>query len=427
MQFDLDAVRARFPALAIQDDGVSRIYFDNPAGTQVPQSVVDAMNNCLLYANANLGGPFETARRADAIYDEVHDAMADLLNAGSPKEIVFGQNMTTITLHMSRSIGKLLKSGDEIVLSRMDHDANIAPWLLLARDLGLEVRWLPFNTETFEFDDDALDKVLTDKTRLVCVGAASNLLGTIHDVKSICEKARAAGALSYIDAVQYTPHVSTDVQDMGCDFLVCSAYKFFGPHQGILYGRQDLLESLDPYKLRTASNELPGRFETGTQSHEGMAGTTAAVDYFASIGESMATDYFDRYSSFDGRRQAVHAALDLLIDYEATLASRLIEGLQQIQGVRIYGVTDPDAMDRRVPTVSITLDGHHPDAVGEALGQRGIFCWTGNYYALEGTRFLGIEDSGGTVRLGPVHYNSLDEVDQVLNALSDIASKTAAA
>ena len=427
MNFDLDAVRVRFPALAIEDDGVPRVYFDNPAGTQVPQSVIDAMNDCLLYANANLGGPFETARRADAIYAEVHDAMADLLNAGSPREIVFGQNMTTITLHMSRSIGKLLEPGDEIVLSRMDHDANIAPWLLLARDLELEVRWLPFNTETFEFDDDALDKVLTEKTRLVCVGAASNLLGTVHDVKSICEKARAAGALTYIDAVQYVPHVATDVQDLGCDFLVCSAYKFFGPHQGILYGRAELLEALDPYKLRTATNEIPGRFETGTQSHEGMAGTTAAVDYFASIGELMAADYFDRYPNFDGRRQAVHAALDLLFDYETTLASRLIAGLKQIPGVRIYGVTDPAAMDRRVPTVSVTVDGHHPDAVGIALGQRGIFCWTGNYYALEGTRFLGIEGSGGTVRLGPVHYNSAEEVDQVLNALADIASTTAAA
>ena len=427
MKFDLDAVRVRFPALAIEDDGVARVYFDNPAGTQVPQSVVEAMNDCLLHANANLGGPFETARRADAINAEVHAAMADLLNAESPKEIVFGQNMTTITLHMSRSIGKLLKSGDEIVLSRMDHDANIAPWLLLARDLELEVRWLPFNTETFEFDDDALDKVLSDKTRLVCVGAASNLLGTIHNVKSMCEKARAAGALTYIDAVQYVPHVSTDVQDMGCDFLVCSAYKFFGPHQGILYGRAGLMEALEPYKLRTATDQLPGRFETGTQSHEGMAGTSAAVEYFASIGASMAADYFDRYPNFEGRRQAVHAALDLLFDYETTLASRLIEGLQQIPGIRIYGVTDPQAMDRRVPTVSITVEGHHPDAVGEALGQRGIFCWTGNYYALEGTRFLGIEESGGTVRLGPVHYNSPDEVDRVLNALSDIASKTAAA
>jgi cysteine desulfurase family protein (TIGR01976 family) len=427
MNFDLDTVRARFPALAIEDDGVPRIYFDNPAGTQVPQSVIDAMNDCLINANANLGGPFETARRADSIYADVHDAMADMLNAGSPKEIVFGQNMTTITLHMSRSIGRLLKPGDEIVLSRMDHDANIAPWLLMARDHELEVRWLPFNTETFEFDDDALDKVLTDKTKLVCVGAASNLLGTVHDVKTICQKARAAGALSYIDAVQYAPHVSTDVQDMGCDFLVCSAYKFFGPHQGILYGRAELLESLEPYKLRTASDEIPGCFETGTQSHEGMAGTTAAVDYFASIGEAMAEDYFGRYPGFDRRRQAVHAALDLLFDYEATLATRLIEGLQQIPGVRIYGITDPAAMDRRVPTVSITVDGHHPDAVGKTLGERGIFCWTGNYYALEGTRFLGVEDSGGTVRLGPVHYNSPDEVDQVLNALSDIASKTAAA
>jgi cysteine desulfurase family protein (TIGR01976 family) len=381
----------------------------------------------MITANANLGGLFETSHRADRIYADVHDAMADLLNAASPNEIVFGQNMTTITLHMARSIGKLFEAGDEIVLSRMEHDANIAPWLLMARDFDLEVRWLPFNTDTYEFDADAIDSVLTEKTRLVCVGAASNLLGTIHDVKTICAKARAAGAMSYIDAVQYVPHVSTDVQDMGCDFLVCSAYKFFGPHQGILYGRAELLEELEPYKLRTAPDEIPGCFETGTLSHEGAAGTTAAVDYLAEIGESMAGSYLDRYPQFNGRRQSAHAALDLLFDYETTLASQLISGLQQIPGVRIHGVTAADAMDRRVPTVSITVDGQHPDAVGEALGQRGIFCWTGNYYAVEGTRFLGLEDSGGTIRLGPVHYNTVAEVDRTLNALSDIVATMVAA
>jgi cysteine desulfurase family protein (TIGR01976 family) len=427
MSFDLNMIRAKFPALSTTDHGVPRIYFDNPAGTQVPQSVVDSMSQCLIESNANMHGSFVTSQRADQIVDGVHDAMADLLNAASPDEIVFGQNMTTLTLHISRSIGRLLKPGDEIILSRMDHDANVSPWLLLARDLGLEVRWLPFNTETFEFDSDALDNVLTERTKLVCVGAASNLIGTINDVKAICAKAKAAGAMTYIDAVQSAPHLSTDVQDIGCDFLVCSAYKFFGPHQGILWGRREVLEKLDAYKLRPAPEEIPGCFETGTQSHEGMAGTIAAVDYFSWVGETMAGEYHDRYSHFEGRRKYVHAAMDLLFDYEANLGSVLVRGLQSLPGVHVQGITAPDAMDRRVPTVSFTVDGVSPDVVAEELGARNIFVWSGNMYAIEVTKLLGVEDSGGVVRIGPVHYNSEDEVNSVLSALADILPRAAVA
>lgn len=427
MSFDLDAVRACFPALSITDDGRPRIYFDNPAGTQVPQSVVDAMSDCLLSSNANVGGQFVTSNRVDEIFAGVHVAMADLLNAASPDEIVFGQNMTTITLHLSRSLGRLMKPGDEIVLSRMDHDANVAPWLLMARDFGLEVRWLPFNTRTYEFDDDALDKVLTERTRLVCVGGASNLLGTLNDVESMCRKARDAGAMTFIDAVQSVPHVSTDVQKIGCDFLACSAYKFFGPHQGILYGRLELLERLEPYKLRTAPDSVPGCFETGTQSHEGMAGTIAAVDYFADIGETMAAAWHDRYPHFEGRRKYVHAALDCLFDYEATLAVRLVDGLGQLPGVTVRGVTAPDAMHRRVPTVAFTVDGVHPDSIAGALGAGNIFVWSGNNYALEASTFLGIEEAGGAVRIGPVHYNTSAEIDSLLEALDDILRRAAVA
>jgi cysteine desulfurase family protein (TIGR01976 family) len=420
MSFDLDTIRAGFPALSLTDNGVPRIYFDNPAGTQVPQSVVDSMSQCLIEANANVHGSFITSQRVDQIVAGVHEAMADMLNAASPDEIIFGQNMTTLTLHMSRSLGRLFKPGDEIILSRMDHDANISPWLLLAKDLGLEIRWMPFNTDTYEFDPDVLGEILTDRTRLVCVGAASNLTGTIHNVKAICAQARAAGALSYIDAVQGVPHVSTDVQDIGCDFLICSAYKFFGPHQGILWGRRELLASLEPYKLRPAPEELPDCFETGTQSHEGMAGTTAAVDYFARVGESMASAYHDRYSHFTGRRQYVHAAMDCLFDYEAGLASQLVTGLQQLPGVRIQGITAPEAMRRRVPTVSFTVDNVSPELIAAELGARNIFVWSGNNYAVEATNFLGIEESGGVVRVGPVHYNSSQEIDMLLNALSDV-------
>ena len=427
MPFDLDSVRAQFPALSIRDNSVSRIYFDNPAGTQVPQTVVDAMSRCLVETNANVQGPFLTSEGADTIVADVHNAMADMLNASSPDEIIFGQNMTTLTLHISRSIGRLLKPGDEIVLSRMDHDANVAPWLLLAEDIGLDVRWMPFNTETFEFDEDAIDNVLSEKTKLVCVGAASNYLGTINDVRTICSKARAAGAMTYIDAVQYVPHVSTDVQALGCDFLACSAYKFFGPHQGVLWGRRDVLEALDPYKARPAPETIPGCFETGTQSHEGMAGTTAAVDYFAAIGASMAETYQDRYAHLQGRRRDIHAGMDCLFDYETELAARLISGLQELAGVTVHGITAPDAMDRRVPTVIFTVDGVAPSSVAEALGSRNIFVWHGHNYAVEAARHIGIYDAGGAVRIGPVHYNSADEIDTVLNVLDEILPAAAVA
>ena len=354
MPFDLDAVREKFPSLHRTDDGQPRIYFDNPAGTQVPQSVADRMAECLIEANANLGGKFRTSKLAEEIVQDAHDAMADFLNAPSSDEIIFGQNMTTITLHLARSIGRVFEPGDEIILSRMDHDANVHPWVLMARDHDLVVRWLPFDTETFEFDLAVLDELLNEKTKLVCVGGASNLTGTINDVKTICQKARDAGAWTYIDAVQSAPHVATDVQHLGCDFLVCSAYKFFGPHQGMLWGRREILESLEPYKVRPAPEEIPWCFAPGTASHEGMAGTAAAIDYFAWIGETMAEDHRDTWSHFDGRRKHVHAALDCLFDYEALLSEQLIEGLQSIPGVTVQGITAPEALGRRVPTVAFT-------------------------------------------------------------------------
>ncbi|MEM9208309.1 MAG: cysteine desulfurase-like protein [Pseudomonadota bacterium] len=420
MDYALEAIRARFPSLAITDDGQPRIYFDNPAGTQVPQGVVDAMAGCLIEANANLAGPFETSKRADAVLADAHQAMADFLNARSPSEIVFGQNMTTLTLHVSRSLGRSMQPGDEIIVSRMDHDANISPWLLLAEDLNLEVRWLEFDPVTFEFDLARLANLLNARTKLVAVGGASNLIGTINDIAAIARMAREAGALSYIDAVQLAPHVAIDVQAAGCDFLACSAYKFFGPHQGILYGREDVLTSLTPYKVRPASEALPGAFETGTQSHEGMAGTTAAVDYFTWIGETFATAYHERNSSYTGRRRFVRSALQYLFDYERTLATRLIDGLQSLPGVVVHGITDPDDFDRRVPTVAFTAEGKEPRKIAEALGSRGMFVWSGHNYALEVVRSLGLEAAGGAVRVGPVHYNSVAEIDRLLDNLASI-------
>jgi len=417
MSFDLEAIRSQFPGLALTDNGTRRIYFDNPAGTQVPVCVAAAMADCLMTKNANLGGYFASSLDADRVVQSARDGMADFLNAPASDEIIFGQNMTTITLHLSRSIGRLLRSGDEIVLSQMDHDANVWPWVLLARDLELEIRWLPFDKESFEFDLDVLDEIITERTRLVCVGSASNLTGTLNDIKEICARTRAAGAMSFVDGVQSAPHIPTDVQDIGCDFFVCSSYKFFGPHQGILWGRREVLEQLEPYKVRPSPAELPWCFETGTQSNEGLAGIAATVDYFALIGQSMAEEQLGNWDQFQGQRQQVHAAMELVFDYEKTLTSRLIDGLLDIDGITVQGITDKDAMDRRVPTVSFTHATAAPDKIARALAKQNIFVWGGHNYAVEVVRTLGIDETGGAVRIGPVHYNSIAEIDELLAGL----------
>jgi selenocysteine lyase/cysteine desulfurase len=391
MIFDLDAVRAEFPALSLTDDGRPRCYFDNPAGTQVPRRVIDAVADCLLARNANIGGSFTTSRHAGSIVEAARLAMRDLLNAPRPDEIVFGQNMTSLTLHLSRSIGRMLRAGDEIILSRMDHDANVQPWLLMARDHGLEVRWLAFDRERFEFDLQDLDDLLSDRTRLVCIGGASNLTGTINDVAGVCRRARAVGAWTYIDAVQSVPHVVTDVQALGCDFLVCSAYKFFGTHQGVLWGRSELMSRLQPYKVRPAPDELPETM--ATQAVAGEAG---------------------------GRRRAIVAGMRGVYDYEQMLSARLVDGLKALPGVRVQGLSDRDALARRVPTVSFTHERVQPDALAEQLGERNFYVWSGHNYAVEAARTLGVHDSGGVLRVGPVHYNSTAEIDAFLDALEDL-------
>ena len=423
MEYNLEQIRGKFPALNIKDSGVRRIYFDNPAGTQVPIEVIEAVQKCMIESNANIQGGFETSNRADKILDEFHQSMADFLNATSSEEIIFGQNMTTLTLHISRSIGRLLSKGDEIILSRMDHDANISPWLLLAEDIGLSVKWLSFDTEKYEFDLNCLENLLSDKTKLICIGGASNLLGTINDIKSICKIAKKANALTYVDAVQLAPHVSIDVQDIDCDFLVCSAYKFFGPHQGILWGKRQLLKSLSPYKVRPATSELPGCFETGTQSHEGMAGTTAAVNYFAWIGREYAETYQIENKYKNERTKFVHAALDYLFEYEKLLTIDLIEGLQNIKNVQVQGITEKNALDRRLPTVSFSVIGLSPSLIAEELAKENIFVWSGHSYALEVVKSLNLLDKGGVLRTGPVHYNTINEVHEFLEILDKLISK----
>ena len=423
MNYDIEQIRGKFPALNIKDSGVRRIYFDNPAGTQVPIEVIEALQKCMIESNANIQGGFETSNRVDKILDEFHQSMADFLNATSSEEIIFGQNMTTLTLHISRSIGRLLSKGDEIILSRMDHDANISPWLLLAEDIGLSVKWLSFDTEKYEFDLNCLENLLSDKTKLICIGGASNLLGTINDIKSICKIAKKANALTYVDAVQLAPHVSIDVQDIDCDFLVCSAYKFFGPHQGILWGKRKLLKSLSPYKVRPATSELPGCFETGTQSHEGMAGTTAAVNYFAWIGREYAESYQIENKYKNERTKFVHAALDYLFEYEKLLTIDLIEGLQNIKNVQVQGITEKNALDRRLPTVSFSVIGLSPSLIAEELAKENIFVWSGHSYALEVVKSLNLLDKGGVLRTGPVHYNTINEVHEFLEILDKLISK----
>jgi cysteine desulfurase family protein (TIGR01976 family) len=403
--FDVDAIRAQFPSLALTDGGQPRIYFDNPAGTQVPQQVIDRTVEALTRCNANLGGHFTTTQAVGALVDAAHEACADFYNAASPREIVFGQNMTTLTLHMSRCLGKAWKRGDEIVLSRMDHDANVSPWLLLADDLGLVVRWMDFDTETYEFPDDALSHVLSEKTRLVALGFASNCTGTVNDVKRFAAEAKAAGALVYVDAVQYAPHYAIDVQSLGADVVVSSAYKWFGPHQGIMWARESLLNETFAYKLRPAGNDLPHKFETGTLSHEGMAGCLGAIEYLEQFGQG------------ESRAQRIASAWDRLVTYEHRLTQQLIEGLREFKGLTIRGITSTNAMHRRVPTVSFTLDGHHPDALAKGFASKNIFVWSGHNYAIEPVTRMGLMDKGGVLRVGLAHYNTDAEVQALLDAL----------
>ncbi len=420
--FPIESVRAEFPALAQKDGGKPRIYFDNPAGTQVPQQVIERTLEAMVNKNANLGGYFSTTVAADDLVNEAHQAMADFYHARSPAEIVFGQNMTTLTLHMSRCLGKRFAPGDEIVLSRMDHDANVAPWLLLAEDRGLVVRWMDFDPETYEFAEDALTRVLTRKTKLVAMGFASNCTGTINDVKRFAKEAHGAGALLYVDAVQLAPHCGIDVQDLGCDFLVASAYKFFGPHQGILWGREGLLKETFSYKVRPAGDDLPHKFETGTLSHEGMAGTLGAVEYLASHGERPGSSG-RTYDHMSARGARIHRAFDVLTDWEHQLCKRLIAGLKPFKGLKIRGITSANAIHRRVPTVSFTLDGHTPQALAKAFALENIFVWSGHNYAVEPVTRMGLMETGGVLRVGLAHYNTEAEVDSLIAGLDRIARK----
>jgi len=375
MTFPVGALRGKFPALALADRGKRRIYLDNPAGTQVPKSVAEAVARCLLETNANLGGHFETTVAAGAVVGEAHDAVADFLGASSAEEIIIGANMTTLTYHMSRTLGRGWKPGDEIIVTRMDHEGNVSPWLQLAEDRGLTVRFLPFDTDSWQVEEAALSALLSGRTKLLALNYASNLTGSINRVRALTEIARAAGAIVYVDAVQFAPHGLIDVEALGCDFLACSAYKFFGPHMGILWGRRELIETLTPYKCRCSSNALPERFELGTPQIELMAGLSAAVAHFEALGE--------RCGAAGSRREKIAAAFAASIAYENGLALRLIDGLSAIGGLTIHGITDPARLHERVPTVSFTMEGIAPDEIVRAFAAENIFVWSGHNYAWE--------------------------------------------
>ncbi len=419
---DLSQNREYFPALKQKHGGQPVVFFDNPGGTQCPQVVIDAVSGYMAGDNANHGGAFATSQRSDAMLHDAHQAMADMLGAASADEIVFGANMTTLTFGVSRALGRELKPGDEIVITQLDHDANVAPWLLLARDTGAVVRWVDIREQDVTLDMASFEAQINSRTKIVAAGYASNAVGTINDVKTVVEMAHAVGALAFIDAVQYAPHGPVDVQALGCDFLVCSAYKFFGPHVGILYGQLDWLDRLSAYKVRPADDRPPYKFETGTLNHEGIAGTRAAVEYLAQISNLKHLHSAQaQVSQISNRRERVVAGMTAIKEHEQTLSARLISGLQQIKGLRLWGITDPARLDRRVPTVSFTLVGRRPRQVAEYLGQRGIFVWDGNYYALAVMERLGLEQTGGMVRVGLVHYNTVEEIDRLVDELQAFA------
>jgi cysteine desulfurase family protein (TIGR01976 family) len=413
-QLDVEWVRRQFPALRQEVNGKPAVFFDAPGGTQVPQQVIDAISEYLSKWNANIGGAFLTSQRSDLIVEQAHEAMADFFNCAAD-EVVFGANMTTLTFALSRSIGRDLKSGDELLVTCLDHDANVSPWVCL-EERGAKVRTADIKPSDCTLDMFDLQAKIRRNTKLVAIGWAANAVGTINDVREAVRLARAAGAMTYIDAVHYAPHGLIDVKALDTDFLVCSSYKFFGPHQGILYGKREQLLRLRPYKLRVCSEKLPDRWETGTQNHECMAGVTAAIDYIAEVGRHHGSETHTR-------REAIVAAYEVFRQHEQRLAQQLIRGLLEIPGLTFYGITDPAKADQRTPTVAIRLEGYSPRELAMRLGERGIFTWDGNYYAINLAERLGVQQSGGMLRIGLAHYNTAEEVARLLAELKDLAEK----
>jgi cysteine desulfurase family protein (TIGR01976 family) len=416
---DATSLRQQFPALSRARDGRLPVFLDGPGGTQVPQRVVDAMVHYLTRCNANHGGAFATSQESDHIVASAHEAMADLLNAPSANEIIFGANMTTLTFHLSRALGRLLRPGDEVLVTRLDHDANVTPWTLLARDAGATAQYVDIRPDDCTLDLDDLRRKLSPRTRLVAVACASNAVGTINEVRAIAGWAHEAGAWVFLDAVHYAPHGPIDVQKWGCDFLACSAYKFFGPHVGVLWGRRELLEELPVYKLRPVPESLPDRYMTGTQNHEGLAGVAAAVDYLTEIGAKHPA-HRASFPALSGRRLLLHAGLAAVQEYEAGLSNRLLEALEERPRFKVWGIRDRHRLAQRVPTIAITMEKRTALEIARHLASRQIYVWNGNMYAIGLTESLNLEHRGGFLRIGLVHYNTFEEIDCLLTALDEL-------
>jgi cysteine desulfurase family protein (TIGR01976 family) len=417
--FDMSQLRDQFPALQQVVRGRVPAFFDNPAGTQVPLDVIDAVRDIMTTSNSYPHGNFSASERSSDAVDGAHAAMADMLGAASPEQIVIGPNMTTVTFAMSRAIGRGLSAGDEVVVTNLDHDGNVAPWRAL-EERGVVIRVVDINPADCTLDMNDLAAKIGPRTHVVAVTHCSNLVGSIVDVTEVCRLARQSGAISYIDAVQYAAHGTIDVQAIDCDFLVCSSYKFFGPHLGILYGKRERLDAIHPYKVRPASESLPGRFETGAPSVEGCAALLGTMNYLQHVGTVAGPS---DGGAETGRRGLILQAMRAFRAQEMILGRRLLEGLARIPGVRIWGITDPARMAERVPTVSFTLAGHHPDEIADSLAKQEIYVWSGNNYALSLTERLDLERSGGVVRVGPVHYNTAAEIDRLLEHVDALARK----
>ena len=406
--FPIDRVRSRFPALSREVDGQPAVYFDAPGGTQACDAAIGAMIAHLSEGTANAGGPFATSIETDRLSDDAHAAIADLLGA-RPEEVAFGPNMTSLTFAVSRALARDLHEGDELIVTRLDHDANVAPWLQVAEDRGMTVRWLDFDPATGRWGLDDLAALLEPKTRLVALGVASNALGTVNPIAEATRLVRdRSDALVYIDAVQSVPHMVTDIVAMGADFVACSPYKFFGPHQGVLWMNPHLNDRVRAYKVRPAGNEGAHRFETGTPSFEGQAGVLGTISYLEWLGELADP-------SANSRRSRLIAAMTAATGYEVDLGNRLLAGLAAIPGLRLWG---PPTMEGRVPTFSFTLAGHEAQSIAQHLAERGIFAWAGHFYAVEAANRLGVADMGGLLRVGLCHYNTADEVDRLIAALA---------
>lgn len=419
---NLDAIRNEFPALKREHNGRPLVYFDAPGGTQTTQRCINRIVDYLTRCNANTHGAFITAAESDAIIEEAHEAGADFVNARSKDEIIFGQNMTSLTFAMSRSIGQTLREGDEIILTRLDHDANYSPWHLMAQERGVKINVVDVNTDDCTLNLDDFEKYLNERTKLVAFGYVSNAVGTLNPAKQIVGMAHAAGALTYIDAVAGAPHVPIDVQDIDTDFLACSPYKFWGAHQGMLYGKYELLDKLPAYKVRPAESKPPHKFQTGTQSFENQNGLIGVMEYLewfaeqASLTPTLSRGERGRWRS--PRAEKIHQAMRLSGDYEQSLIAYMIENVLQIPGVRFFGIRDLSRLDERVPTIAIRYKDEHPHDTATRLGNAGICVWDGNYYAVNLSERLGLEGAGGMVRIGLTHYNTREEVDRFLDALA---------